>query len=267
MGRWELTREPTLKTTGEAERACDCGEKDTKSDVPELTDPIWTKVSRTDPTLDGTGSEKYTSTDYGEVTITIPALTDPIWIKDDSKHVEPTEEDTGKDVYISEYGEVEVILPAKEHTHVWGNWTITTEPTLTATGTAKRVCTKNAEHTDTKTLPALTDTSVWTKADDKLVDPTKGNDGKDVYTSEYGEVIVVLPTLGHTHEWGRWTITTAPTLTETGTSQRVCTLNNTHIDTKTPPALRRFFNFFSQFFCYTLKKQCFAKNILLFCKK
>ena len=193
--------DPTLKDKGSEDYTSEYGK--VTITIPALSDKtVWTKDSgsRTDPTLDGTGSEKYTSTDYGEVTITILALTDPIWIKDDSKHVEPTEEDTGKDVYISEYGEVEVILPAKEHTHVWGNWTITTEPTLTATGTAKRVCTKNAEHTDTKTLPALTDTSVWTKADDKHVDPTKDNDGKDVYTSEYGEVIVVLPALGHTHE-------------------------------------------------------------------
>ena len=147
MGRWELTREPTLKTTGEAERACDCGEKDTKSDVPALSnETVWTKTSQKDATEEAEGEDVYESTDYGTVT-------------------------------------------------------------------------------------------------------------------------VVLPALGHTHEWGGWTITTALTLTETGTAQRVCTLNNTHIDTKTLPALRRFFNFFSQFFCFTLKKQCFAKNILLFCQK
>ena len=186
MGRWELTREPTLKTTGEAERACDCGEKDTKSDIPALTDTtVWTKGDRTDPTLNGTGSEDYTSTDYGKVTITIPALSNE---------------------------------------------------------------------------------TVWTKTSQK--DATEEAVGEDVYEStDYGTVTVVLPALGHTHEWGGWTITTAPTLTETGTAQRVCTLNNTHIDTKTLPALRRFFNFFSQFFCFTLKKQCFAKNILLFCQK
>ncbi len=316
-GDWSLATEPTLTTTGTAERTCSCGEKQTKTDIPKLTDTtvwtkgirteptlngtgsqkytstdygtatitipkltdttVWTKGTRTDPTLNGTGSQKYTSTDYGTVTITIPkltdttvwtkgtrteptlngtgsedytsddygtvtmtipALTDSAWTKDESQHVDPTEEADGKDVYIStDYGTVTVVLPQLEHTHEWDEWTITTDPTLTATGTAQRVCTKNDTHIDTTTLPALTDTSVWSKVDDKHVDPTEEADGKDVYTSEYGEVTVVLPSLGHTHEWGGWTITIEPSLTATGAAQRVCTKNDTHIDTTTLPAL------------------------------
>ncbi len=316
-GDWSLATEPTLTTTGTAERTCSCGEKQTKTDIPKLTDTtvwtkgirteptlngtgsqkytstdygtvtitipkltdttVWTKSTRTDPTLNGTGSQKYTSTDYGTVTITIPkltdttvwtkgtrteptlngtgsedytsddygtvtmtipALTDSAWTKDESQHVDPTEEADGKDVYIStDYGTVTVVLPQLEHTHEWDEWTITTEPTLTATGTAQRVCTKNDTHIDTTTLPALTDTSVWSKVDDKHVDPTEEADGKDVYTSEYGEVTVVLPSLGHTHEWGGWTITIEPSLTAKGAAQRVCTKNDTHIDTTTLPAL------------------------------
>ena len=316
-GDWSLATEPTLTKTGTAERTCSCGEKQTKTDIPKLTDTtVWTKGTRTEPTLNGTGSQKYTSTDYGTVTITIPkltdttvwtkgscteptlngtgsqkytstdygtvtitipkltdttvwtkgtrteptlngtgsedytsddygtvtmtipALTDSAWTKDESQHVDPTEEADGKDVYIStDYGTVTVVLPQLEHTHEWDEWTITTDPTLTATGTAQRVCTKNDTHIDTTTLPALTDTSVWSKVDDKHVDPTEEADGKDVYTSEYGEVTVVLPSLGHTHEWGGWTITIEPSLTATGAAQRVCTKNDTHIDTTTLPAL------------------------------
>ncbi len=277
-GDWSLATEPTLTTTGTAERTCSCGEKQTKTDIPKLTDTtvwtkgirteptlngtgsqkytstdygtatitipkltdttVWTKGTRTEPTLNGTGSEDYTSDDYGTVTMTIPALTDSAWTKDENQHVDPTEEADGKDVYIStDYGTVTVVLPQLEHTHEWDEWTITTDPTLTATGTAQRVCTKNDTHIDTTTLPALTDTSVWSKVDDKHVDPTEEADGKDVYTSEYGEVTVVLPSLGHTHEWGGWTITIEPSLTATGAAQRVCTKNDTHIDTTTLPAL------------------------------
>ena len=316
-GDWSLATEPTLTKTGTAERTCSCGEKQTKTDIPKLTDTtvwtkgtrteptlngtgsqkytstdygtatitipkltdttvwtkgtrteptlngtgsqkytstdygtatitipkltdttVWTKGTRTEPTLNGTGSEDYTSDDYGTVTMTIPALTDSAWTKDESQHVDPTEEADGKDVYIStDYGTVTVVLPQLEHTHEWDEWTITTDPTLTATGTAQRVCTKNDTHIDTTTLPALTDTSVWSKVDDKHVDPTEEADGKDVYTSEYGEVTVVLPSLGHTHEWGGWTITIEPSLTATGAAQRVCTKNDTHIDTTTLPAL------------------------------
>ena len=200
-GNWSLTTEPTLTTTGTAERKCSCGEKQTKTDVPALTDTtVWTKV--------------------------------------EEQHVEPTEEAEGKDVYTStDYGTVTVVLPSLEHTHKWGGWTIAIKPTLTATGTAQRVCTKNDTHIDTTTLPVLTDTSVWTKVDDKHVEPTEETDGRDVYTSEYGEVTVVLTSLGHTHEWGGWTITIEPTLTTTGAAQRVCTKNDTHIDTTTLPVL------------------------------
>ena len=200
-GNWSLTTEPTLTTTGTAERKCSCGEKQTKTDVPALTDTtVWTKV--------------------------------------EEQHVEPTEEAEGKDVYTStDYGTVTVVLPSLEHTHEWGGWTIAIKPTLTATGTAQRVCTKNDTHIDTTTLPVLTDTSVWTKVDDKHVEPTEETDGRDVYTSEYGEVTVVLTSLGHTHEWGGWTITTEPTLTTMGAAERVCTKNDTHIDTTTLPVL------------------------------
>ena len=191
--------DPTVKDKGSENYTSEYGT--VTLPIPELSDEtVWTKGDRTDPTLDGAGSEEYTSMDYGEVTITIPALTDPIWIKDDSKHVDPTEADTGKDVYTSVYGEVEVILPVKEHTHVWGDWSIIANPTLTTTGTAERACTKNSEHTETKTLPALTDTTVWTKVDDNHVDPTENSDGRDVYTSEYGEVTVTLDKLPHTHD-------------------------------------------------------------------
>ncbi len=152
--------------------------------------------------MNGTGSEDYTSDDYGTVTMTIPALTDSAWTKDESQHVDPTEEADGKDVYIStDYGTVTVVLPQLEHTHEWDEWTITTDPTLTATGTAQRVCTKNDTHIDTTTLPALTDTSVWTKVDDKHVEPTEETDGRDVYTSEYGEVTNLLEKLPHTHKF------------------------------------------------------------------
>ncbi len=241
-GDWSLATEPTLTTTGTAERTCSCGEKQTKTDIPKLTDTtvwtkgirteptlngtgsqkytstdygtvtitipkltdttVWTKGTRTEPTLNGTGSEDYTSDDYGTVTMTIPALTDSAWTKDESQHVDPTEEADGKDVYIStDYGTVTVVLPQLEHTHEWDEWTITTDPTLTATGTAQRVCTKNDTHIDTTTLPALTDTSVWTKVDDKHVEPTEETDGRDVYTSEYGEVTNLLEKLPHTHKF------------------------------------------------------------------
>ncbi len=202
-GKWKIAINPTLTTKGTAERIC-------------------------------------TKNNEHKETKELPVLTDTsVWTKDDTQHVEPSEEADGKDVYHSEdYGDVTVVLPATGHTHVWGVWVITTPPTLTRTGTAERVCTKNNEHKETKEVPVLTDTSVWTKDGTQHVEPSEGMDGRDVYHSEeYGDVTVVLPATGHTHVWGVWVITTPPTLTGTGTAERVCAENTAHRETKTLPAL------------------------------
>ena len=81
--------------------------------------------------------------------------------------------------------------------HSWGNWTLTTtEPTLNTTGTAERTC--DCGEKDTKSdVPALTDTAVWTKDEEQHVEPTEEAKGKDVYTSEYGEVTITLDKLPH----------------------------------------------------------------------
>ena len=276
-GNWTLKTKPDLTTTGTAERTCSCGEKQTKTGVPKLTDTtVWTKGGRTNPTENGTGTQTYTSADYGTVTITVPKLSDDtVW----SKETTPATEDApGKVVYTSsDYGTVEVVIPQLAHTHTWGAWNITTSPTLTKTGSVKRTCTKDSSHAETKTVPKLTDTTVWTKGgrteptlngtgsqtytsadygdvtitvpkltddtvwtkdDTQHVDATEEEDGKDVYTSpDYGEVTVILTALGHTHIWGDWEITKAPAMDEKGTAKRVCTGNNAHTETKTLPVL------------------------------
>ena len=43
-------------------------------------------------------------------------------------------------------------------------------------------------------MPVLTDTTVWTAGTRK--EPTEAEDGSQVYTSEYGNVTVVLPATG-----------------------------------------------------------------------
>lgn len=201
---------------------------------------VWTNSSHTDPTEDNEGEDVYTSEygdvpvtleklphthEWGGWTITLaptletegtaqrvcvknnehiqtetlPVLTDTsVWTK--IEHTDPTEDSDGEDVYTSEYGEVPVILPALGHTHEWGNWTIIQAPTMETGGMAKHTCVKSPEHTETKALPALTDATVWTKNNDKHVDPTEDSDGRDVYTSEYGEVLVPLDKLPHTHD-------------------------------------------------------------------
>lgn len=69
-----------------------------------------------------------------------------------------------------------------EHEHQWGAWDITDAPTLTATGTAERVCQNDNTHKAMVTLPVLSDSKVWTKG---TVD-----NGLQQYTSIYGTVVI-----------------------------------------------------------------------------
>ena len=88
---------------------------------------------------------------------------------------------------------------AAPHTHNWGGWTISTKPTLTATGTATRVCQSDSSHVDTYTLPNLTN-SLWTKG--ASVAATCAAEGSQTYTSAYGSVTIATPKTEHT--WGEW---------------------------------------------------------------
>ncbi len=171
---WKLTTPPTETSTGTATRTCECGETESKTDVPVLTDTsVWTMTET-------------------------PA----------------THESEGSKVYTSEYGTVTISIPKGEHTY--GAWTITTKPTMEATGLAKHTC--ECGHEETAVLPVLSDTSVWTV---KSTTPSTCTvAGNTVYTSAYGEVTVELPLLDHVY--GAWTIETEPTMEATGLAKRTC---------------------------------------------
>jgi len=60
-------------------------------------------------------------------------------------------------------------------------------------------------------------------------------------TFVYGLFAVVLPlaltacpadtNIGHQHDWGPWTVTTAPTCTTAGVETRTCAVNLSHVET------------------------------------
>ena len=103
------------------------------------------------------------------------------------------------------------------HTHQYGEWQLTTDPTETTTGVAVRTC-ETCGGTETKDdVPALSDTETWTM---KETPATHEEDGSKVYTSEYGTVTIVIPK--GQHAYGAWEITVKPTLDTTGTATRVC---------------------------------------------
>ena len=222
-GEWTFVVEPTETTAGVAARKCDCDHVD-KVEVPTLTDTkVWACVV-VDPTCTVDGSKTYTSK-YGKVVVTlektghsygewifvveptettagtiakvcpkcndrqeveVAALTDAsVW---SVTEVLSTCQKAGSRTYVSEYGTVVVELAKLEH--VYGEWTLVTEPTETATGSATRTC-KYGE-TDTVTVPALTDASVWSV---KSLTLSYNEKGEKVYTSVYGEVSVEVAKL------------------------------------------------------------------------
>ena len=155
---------------------------------------------------------------------TIPSLTDEdVW----SKEVTPaTHETTGLALYTSIYGQVEITLAVIPHE--WA-YALTTPPTETVEGEATKTCACGA--TDTVTVPALTDTSVWSLT---TTPPSHTAEGAKVYTADlFGTVTVVIPKEDHAH--GAWSITAEPTATAEGTAERVCECGD--VETVTIPSL------------------------------
>ncbi|MCI8403992.1 MAG: hypothetical protein HFE49_03730 [Clostridia bacterium] len=86
----------------------------------------------------------------------------------------------------------DVISVKSMHIHTWGEWNITTEPTFNTTGKAERICGNDNTHKDNVDLPVLTDTTVWTEG--LRIEPTETENGSVTYTSQYGNVQIIIPT-------------------------------------------------------------------------
>lgn len=125
------------------------------------------------------------------------------------------------------------------HTHTYGAWSLTTEPTETTDGSATRVCA--CGESETTTVAKLSDASVWTVTVSQ--DATHETAGFKAYKSDvYGTVTVTSPK--GQHVYGGWEISVEPTETETGIARRFCAcghsesvtlavLGNTSVWTKT----------------------------------
>lgn len=85
----------------------------------------------------------------------------------------------------------DIISVKSTHIHNWGEWSITTEPTFDKTGKAERICLDNNTHKDTVNLPVLTDKTVWTEG--LKIEPTETENGSVTYTSQYGNVQIIIP--------------------------------------------------------------------------
>ena len=105
-----------------------------------------------------------------------------------------------------------VVFLAACHEHSFDSYTISVAPTESSTGTAIASC--ECDETTEVTLPALSDTTVWTVKG--TVDATCTEKGSKTYTSIYGEVVVEISANGHDHS--EYEITSNPTETQKGSA-------------------------------------------------
>lgn len=254
FGAWTITNEPTMDEQGKAKHTCSCGRVEEES-IPALSDKVWTLVTKVESTCEKEGSATYTSV-YGNVTISlpksdhvfgnytilieptlentgkaihtcvygetiqvnVPALFDKVWsIKE---NILPTCEKDGKTVYTSIYGDVTIV--AAKSGHKYGDYVLTTNPSLVNTGVAYRVC-STCEHIDEVIVPYLTDASVWTVS--TIVKETCANEGEYLYSSVYGNVTVYTNECDHSY--GNWTIVEEPTLVVPGKASHTCIYGET----------------------------------------
>ena len=229
-GAWTITTEPTVTEAGKAIRVCVCGSYEEVA-LAVLTDTsVWTKKEKQAQSHTEDGIVEYTS-EYGKVTVTtakaghtygawtistepteteagvvtrtcscgdeqtqpVAKLTDAsVWtvsVNQESSHTQG-----GVKVYTSEYGTI--IKASAQGTHTFGGWEITTDPTETATGVAKRYC--SCGFFEQVTIPALSN-SVWTRGENSA---THFEPGRVTYTSEYGTVTIITEV--QQHVYGPW---------------------------------------------------------------
>ena len=103
-----------------------------------------------------------------------------------------------------------------DHTHAFGDWTVTTPATCTADGVETRSCA--CGETETRTIPATGHTfGDWTVT----TPATCTADGVETRSCACGETETrAIPATGHT--FGDWTVTTPATCTADGVETRTC---------------------------------------------
>ncbi len=134
--------------------------------------------------------------------------------------------------------------------HDWDVWKLIVEPKVDTEGQIKRICKRDENHYETKTLPMLPvgEDGNFTKSEDYDYEVTtepgcettgvgkftymEKEDGKIVFTFSFE---VEIPALDHI--WGPWTVTKAPTVSDKGEAKRICGRDNTHVETKELPVL------------------------------
>lgn len=164
-GEWVTTKEATCTEDGEAERTCDCGDKEVKSiSATGHNYGDWTVVKAATCAEDGVEervcencghkeSREIKARGHKEVTVT-------------GKPATCTEDGLTDGVVCDICGEVIVVqevIPALGHDY--GEWTVVKAPEIGIEGLEKHVCSR-CGHTEQRTIPALTNNNT---PDDDIV--------------------------------------------------------------------------------------------------
>jgi hypothetical protein len=122
------------------------------------------------------------------------------------------------------------VTPPPVHNHVWGAWSLTTDPTCSTKGVETRVCTLDATHKETRETDIDPEAHDWELLEGTAPTCTEDGNGKEKCKLCGIEESGVLPKLGH--DYGEWVTTKAPTETEDGQEERTCKHDAAHKETK-----------------------------------
>ncbi len=208
----------------------------TSDRLPEHTFGDWQIIKQPAMQTSGLATRYCTAGDGGKEECTISPLSDAaVWEEDLRQYISPTHSSTGKRVFLSCYGRVEVTLDRLTE-HTFGDWQIIEQPATYASGLAERYCTAGDGGKEICVVAQLSDSAVWTEKSEEYIPPSHFREGRKVFASVYGSVETVLEKLSE-HVFGGWQITVAPTFLYSGEAQRVCIAADGGVQTVTIPNL------------------------------
>jgi hypothetical protein len=120
------------------------------------------------------------------------------------------------------------------HTHIWGEWLVTTPATMEVEGLEINTCLICGK-TETRAIPKLVHTHQWgywntTKEATCIAEGSRTRTCILDSTHTETSTIQIDP---NAHAWGKWVVTKQATISEDGSEKRTCSLDSSHDETRT----------------------------------
>ena len=204
---WVVTLEPTCGAFGEKESICSvCGAKATES-IAKLTEHTYTNSC--DAECDVCGKTREINHSYGEWSVTKEPTCGEFGVKEHTCSIcGGTETDSVAKLTEHTYTDscdtdCNVCGITRTINHTYGNWSVTKEPTCGALGEKEHICSV-CGHVETDVVAKL-EYHTYDNACDK-------------------DCNVCGETRTIEHSYGKWSVTQAPTCSDYGVKERVCTV-------------------------------------------